>query len=623
VLRKNVYPAILGEACYLSNIEAERLYQDPSTIRAEAEGYFEAIRDFFDQGYPEIQWLGVWREGSIQDATGSFEECPIFAASVTDTRSGMCPDGIEVSIDSEPVEFSYSPEDGRLTFTASGALPSGTHAIRIVARNNTGRYGHALEQSFSIRTEPAAILLSIEPHHPAPPVGGILRLTVHVLDKNGIALPDGESVDLRIEGGEILKREPALKEGRLLAYLRTQEPEIKISASCGSVSRSESWLTSAQGEQYCGWTVDEKTGEPVANARLEMAGRPPRPSDRMGWFSFDRLQADTDLDVEAEGYWPKRLNTGPLDRPVSEFVIKMRPLFGGVLQGKSIILDPEFGGMETGQIGEGGLRACDVNLAAARLTRSLLQSAGAKVELTREDDRTLNDVDRVYFGLARDFDWFITLRHAEPRPGENEPPDLNVSRAYAKWDDARQMAEVFPKYMQELMGTDGADTKNCSTWEVMHASNRFQAIGLSPLFMTAPGAARRLEHQAALRKEAQSVLFGLIEYFTFQNADGLLPPTQPGDLPYSERLTQQTGAVSGIVTDASRGAPLGDVLVGLEDTLWTGTESDGRFLWRYLDPGQYRLTFSRPGYRTTEVTIALLAGEKREIKAALERIQGN
>lgn len=619
VLRRNSYPAILGEASYLSHPGAEQLYQDPSTIRAEAEGYFEAIRDFFDKGFPEIQWLGVLQEAGHRDAIGPFDECPVFIASVRDTRSGMCPDGIEVGIDGKPAAISYRPEDGSLTFTASSHLSSGTHTIRIVARNNAGRHGHALEKSFSIRTAAATILFS---GSPVPPQGGILRLTIRVLDKNGMPLADGESVDLLVEGGEIVGRESALKDGRLLVFIRTRVPEIKITASCGSISRSESWLTLSQGEQYGGWVIDEKTGKPIANARLRLAGNPLLQSDRMGWFCFERLQADTDLDVEAEGYWPKRLNTGTVNRPVTEFVIKMRPLFGGVLQGKSIILDPEFGGMETGQIGEGGLRACDVNLTAARLTRSLLQATGSKVELTREDDRTLSDVDRVDFSLARDFDWFITLRHAEPRPGENEPPDLNVSRAYAKWDDARQMASVFPKYMQELMGTDGADTKNCSTWEVMHASNRFQAIGLSPLFMTAPGAARRLEHQSALRKEAQAVLFGLIEYFTFQNDNGLLPPPQPGEISYAERLTQQTGTITGIVTDASSGEPLGDILIGLEDTLWTGTESDGRFFWRYLDPGRYRLTFSHPGYSTMEATVSLQAGEKRETKVTLKPIPG-
>ena len=605
VLRENQYPAILGEASYLSNLEAEKLYQDPSIIQAEAEGYFEAILDFFQTGYPKIEWKGILGRSGIESLKKEYDTCPWFAARVTDEKTGVCEDGIEVSIDDRAIPFQYTADSGDLLFTSPGNLPSGTHTIRIVAQNTTGRYGHALEKEFFIHTNQNYLEIDVEPHRVLYAPESVARLTVRGFDKYGYPISNLEEVEINVEGAEVLNREEQFTDGRLYLYFRPTQDRVTIKTKGGHHEITKIFSTTRINTfplqtLFTGWVLNERTGEPVEGAMIRMEKAVPVQSDRMGWFNLPELEKGAMLRVQASGYWPKDIRVEDFSVPAAEFTVKMKPMFGGVMQGKKIVLDPEFGGMETGQIGSNGLRASDVNLASARLTRSLLEACGASVEMTRDDDRTMSDVDRVYFGLARDFDWFISIRHAEPRPGQNEDPELNASRAYAKWSDARQMAAVFPKYMQALLGTDVADTKNCSTWEVMHASNRFQAIGLSPLFMTAPGAAERLSHWATLRKEAQAVLYGLIEYFTFQNEEGLLPPPKEGEPSYEDQLQDITGSFHGIVTDAESDKPLEDVLIGVEESLWTGTEGDGQFQWQYLEPGQYALSFSKPGVRISQ-----------------------
>ena len=57
------------------------------------------------------------------------------------------------------------------------------------------------------------------------------------------------------------------------------------------------------------------------------------------------------------------------------------------VKGRVIILDPGHGGLDTGAIGPDGLREKDVTLAVSLKLRDILVASGARVTMTREDDR--------------------------------------------------------------------------------------------------------------------------------------------------------------------------------------------------------------------------------------------
>lgn len=617
VLRENNAPAILGEASYISNASAEQRLRDPDMLQAEAEGYFDAILNFFDKGWPEITWQGPLESGRQEAEGGPFEECPLFIARIKDARQGVDPSGIWTEINGKPVDFAFDPGTGTVRFTSPEPLPSGEHFIRLVAQNNAGCYGLAVERRFWIVREPVALRFETEPaavpHSREALVRGLLR----AWDRHGFPVSHPWPVEFQVSDGEIYRSEPALEEGYALVYFYPRARVVEVTASVGGLHAGQAIETSPEARQLHGAVFDAKSRLPVPGARIEAGASLWRYADREGWFMFPADIEEAQLQVTAPGYWPQVVEIPSDDRPVREVRVQLRRMFGGALRGRSFVLDAEFGGKESGQVGQSGLRAADVNLKAAFIARRMLEAAGAKVDLTREEDITMSDVDRVRFGLARDFDWFITLRHAEPRPGENEPPELNVSRAYSKWSDAGGMARCFPHQMREMMGTDGADHKHCSTWEVMHASNKYQAIGLSPLLMTAPGAAERLERLAPLRKEAQALLFGLVEYYSFLDGQGQLPEPQEGRPGRDEQLRGSTGAIRGRVYAANTGEPLDDVLLSLEGLLWTATEADGRFFWKYLDPGRYELEFFKPGYRSEQVNLLLWPGDELPVEVNL------
>ena len=65
------------------------------------------------------------------------------------------------------------------------------------------------------------------------------------------------------------------------------------------------------------------------------------------------------------------------------------------LQGISILLDPGHGGDESGAKGPTGYPEKDINLAVSLLLKQELEKRGARVYLTREDDREVSLVERV------------------------------------------------------------------------------------------------------------------------------------------------------------------------------------------------------------------------------------
>ena len=83
--------------------------------------------------------------------------------------------------------------------------------------------------------------------------------------------------------------------------------------------------------------------------------------------------------------------------------VKITPSAGGIvleflpsaLTGVTVVLDPGHGGADPGAIGPNGLREKDVNLAIAKAAAVFLETAGAKVLLTRQGDEYISLADRV------------------------------------------------------------------------------------------------------------------------------------------------------------------------------------------------------------------------------------
>ncbi|MBN1901895.1 N-acetylmuramoyl-L-alanine amidase [Candidatus Sumerlaeota bacterium] len=285
-------------------------------------------------------------------------------------------------------------------------------------------------------------------------------------------------------------------------------------------------------------------------------------------------------------------------------------LFGGILNAKKIIVDPEGGGDDAGAIGEHGLRAADVNLNTALYLYDYLRRAGADVSITRSKDQSMDNVARARFGLERNPDVFLTIGHRLPEPGMNEKPGMNVSRSGARWDGGREISGKMAFHLRQLLGTGKelgdinsraplpTEDHNWSSWEVMHAAQEYTAVYVCPLMFDAPGAEERLSSSAACRKEALAILYGLADYFGLNDA--------------------QMASIGGTVVDRSSGKPLANALVWLNSDLVFQTESDGAFLFKYLTPGKHEIKAMHGDYHKSSQTLDV--GEKKQIQLKIEML---
>jgi N-acetylmuramoyl-L-alanine amidase len=95
--------------------------------------------------------------------------------------------------------------------------------------------------------------------------------------------------------------------------------------------------------------------------------------------------------------------------------IKRSPLIG-----KTILLDPGHGGVDSGACGRQGTREKDVNLDVAMRLKDLLENAGADVVMSRTDDSFIGLYERPFLANYLFADLFISVH-------TNYHPDLSVN----------------------------------------------------------------------------------------------------------------------------------------------------------------------------------------------------
>jgi N-acetylmuramoyl-L-alanine amidase CwlD len=88
------------------------------------------------------------------------------------------------------------------------------------------------------------------------------------------------------------------------------------------------------------------------------------------------------------------------------------------LRGKTIVIDPGHGGVDTGACGKQNTTEKKINLEVALKLKRLLKMAGAKVLLTRNSDVFISLYERCHFANKHQADLFISI-HANSHPDPN------------------------------------------------------------------------------------------------------------------------------------------------------------------------------------------------------------
>lgn len=161
--------------------------------------------------------------------------------------------------------------------------------------------------------------------------------------------------------------------------------------------------------------------------------------------------------------------------PDSRLVIPSQGPSSGL---RTVVIDPGHGGDELGTQGAKGTLEKDITLSVARRLRTLIESRlGAKVFLTREDDRTLSLDDRSAFANNHQADVFLSIHaNSAVRPALKgaEVYFLTVERADA---EARKRAGDNATTLPALGG--GSREIDLILWETAQARYLEQSSALA------------------------------------------------------------------------------------------------------------------------------------------------
>lgn len=223
--------------------------------------------------------------------------------------------------------------------------------------------------------------------------------------------------------------------------------------------------------------------------------------------------------------------------PPAEFPI---PAYAKFLRNVTIVLDPgHVGQTDKGgdwKRGPTGLREAEANLRVALALREFLSTAGARVVLTREQDRELGLKDaedlqeRAEIANRADADLFISLHHnASPDPDRNDanystiyyhmspdysPASLSAGRyLLTGLNDALRLEQQQPC---ALVADAAADTpsgvKNGHRGYAVLRYSRVPALLVESSFHTNPWEEQRLRDGVYNRREAYGLFLGLARW---------------------------------------------------------------------------------------------------------------
>lgn len=179
--------------------------------------------------------------------------------------------------------------------------------------------------------------------------------------------------------------------------------------------------------------------------------------------------------------------------------------------GRVLCLDPGHGGTDPGAVGRYGLREADANLQVAVALRAMLESAGARVLLTRDRDRALSLDERVQFNRRHRPDVFLSLHH-----NSSGDPFFNRTEMYYHYSEAggpsEDLAGDMLREFERLYNFTRSRALIASAYGVLR-NNEGTAILGEPSYLSDPVMEKRLRTPEGIRDEAHAYYRSLRTFF--------------------------------------------------------------------------------------------------------------
>ena len=178
------------------------------------------------------------------------------------------------------------------------------------------------------------------------------------------------------------------------------------------------------------------------------------------------------------------------------------------LDGTTIVVDPGHGGSATGAV-YSGVRESDLNLAIAKKAAKALEALGAKVVMTRSDDRDLTLTQRTDLANRLKADLFLSV-HCNVSPTNSKATGIYTAY-HGSSRQSLALADLLRQTMMQSTGAADMGTHDRSDLSVLRTS-RMPAALVECGFMSTPEELKLLQQEDYQQLLAQGIAQGAALY---------------------------------------------------------------------------------------------------------------
>lgn len=185
------------------------------------------------------------------------------------------------------------------------------------------------------------------------------------------------------------------------------------------------------------------------------------------------------------------------------------------LAGKVIVLDPGHGGNDNGATGSSfATLEKTINLQVALMLRNQLESAGAKVIMTRADDSRLTLQQRVDIAVQNKADIFVSIHH-------NTHPNSETNGTIVFYYSNGNSSKLASLVQNEIVKTANYKDLNArfGNYFVLR-ENPIPSILVEIGFLSNYNEEIRLRSEKQQQLAAEGIYKGIVQYFSTQNGQG-------------------------------------------------------------------------------------------------------
>jgi N-acetylmuramoyl-L-alanine amidase len=579
VLRNTDAPALLTETSYITNPDVEERLRLPEKQRLEAEAIYLGIARYFARRVPVVARFEARPSADGRPDTLFTGDAPVLVAEIAGAF-----DVATLRLDDQALPVTIA--DGRVT-ARPAPLAQGRHEARLTVR--LGGQGSARERrlAFTVR-RPAVLLRARALPDSAPREGGLVAVRVDARDAWGQAV--AAPVRLRVAAAcpcdSVLEGRVTTRDGLAWALVQAAPRERRPQAhryNVGLTVRAPDIATPRATAGAGGGPLATRLSIPVARTmpgpavtRLRATPGDTALTDAPGTAGPE----PTRMDLTREGFLVAARDSS--GRPVAPAIAGWRPVplgadssatalprrwtqwVGGALRGRRITIDPEGGGQDAAGVGPGGSRASHLNLEVARMLAAMLRAAGAEVQMTREGDVPLTDVQRVQVSEAFASDRFLRIGHRAARLGY-----YYASPAGRRWAQGTARAAERLRLSPLVWGEDAQVALQQTACPALYASLASVADSAGEVRLLAPG---------ALRAGAYALFLGLAQEWS----DAAWP-------------------IDSLAVRDAAGAPAAGAIVTFGGALVLETDAAGMVRFSRTEPAPMLVTVDHPRVRARMV----------------------